>query len=146
MKIFILLLAMDNRLYPWANGISGGVQRHIGDESILMIAWAGCSESALVQALWPVTSRHKPVTPKIKGRIWLCLCSRPVTEMFKLSFRSLFYGTNHKPVPWEMAASTVLRSGETWCKYVQLAAHVVLFIQLDSRVLCWEVQYGFLWK
>lgn len=58
-------------------------------ESLLMITWAGCTEPAFRPGFATVTSRHKPVTPKITGRFCLSPSSRSGTKMFELSFRSL---------------------------------------------------------
>lgn len=110
-------------------------------ESLLMITWAGCTESAFCPGFVTVAFRHKPVTPKITGRFCLCPRSRPGTKMFELSFRSL--QTSSWRNGWERSPLDVgcvgRWGGGTWCKYVQLAAHVVLFIQFCLWVLDWEV-------
>lgn len=138
MKIFILLKAMDNSLYPWTNGHSGGVQkRTFRDESVVVITWAGCSESVWVGAMWPVTFRHKPVTTKIKGRLWLLACNCCPSDLSSCKARI----TDQFLERWPRAQSLEVDWG-----WLQLAAHVVSFTRLDSHDLRWEVQYGFLWK
>lgn len=107
MKIFIILLTVDNSQWACRRSTKTHIWRWINtDDNMSWMNWI-----SLDWALWPVTFRHSAVTPLIKGRSWLCLCSLTVTEMFKLCFRSLLYVTNHKPVSWGMAMSTVLRSG-----------------------------------
>lgn len=51
---------------------------------VYYLLWINSDEHGLMQWLClpprHVTFRHKPVTPRIKGRIWLCLCSWPLTK------------------------------------------------------------------
>lgn len=102
---YLFLLAMDNRVYPWANGL-------LAEYKDRDWRWINTDDNtSWAPALWPVTLRHKPTTQKMTVRSWLGLFSRSVAQISELSFRSVLYAANHKPVPSEMAESTVLRSG-----------------------------------